>query len=39
LLRGDQEAQDRPAVWLCDDFERAFHSLNILCRVYTCQGI
>ena len=39
LFRRDQEAQDRAAVRLRNDFEHRFHSLNILYRAYTCQGI
>src|SRR5215469_10798265 len=34
-----QEAQDRAAVRLRNDFEHRFHSLSILHRAYTCQGI
>jgi hypothetical protein len=39
LLRGDQEAKDCAAVRLGNDFEDGSHSLDILCRVYTRQGI
>jgi hypothetical protein len=39
LLGGGQEAQDGPAVRLRDDFEDGFHSSDIPCGVYTCQGI
>src|SRR5579863_2004448 len=39
LLRGDQEAQYRPAVRLRNDFENRFHSLDILHGAYACQGI
>src|SRR5262249_22278577 len=35
----DQKAQYRAAVRLRNDFEYRFHSLYILCRAYTCQGI
>ena len=38
-LRRDQEAQDRAAVRLRNDFEHRFHSLSIPQRAYTCQGI
>src|SRR6267142_2414769 len=39
LLGRDQEAQYRAAVRLRNDFENRFHSLHILQRAYTCQGI
>ena len=39
LLGRDQEAQDRAAVRLRNDFENRFHSLHILYRAYACQGI
>ena len=39
LLGQDQEAQDRAAVRLRDDFEDGLHYLNILNRAYACQGI
>jgi hypothetical protein len=39
LLGRDQEAQDRAAVRLRNDFEDRFHSLRILHGAYTCQGI
>ena len=39
LLGRDQEAQDRAAARLRDDFEDGFHALCILHRAYTCQGI
>ena len=39
LLGRDQEAQDRAAVRLGNDFEGRFHVLYILHWVYTCQGI
>jgi hypothetical protein len=39
LLRRDQEAQDRAAIGLGNDFEDRFHSLCILHTAYTCQGI
>src|SRR6266478_7990026 len=39
LLGRDQEAQYRTAVRLGNDFEHRFHSLSILHRAYTCQGI
>ncbi len=39
LLRRDQEAEDRAAVRLGNDFEHGFHSLGIRYRAYTCQGI
>ena len=39
LLRRDQEAQDRAAVRLRNDFEHRFHSLYILHRAYACQDI
>ena len=39
LLRRNQEAQDRPAVRLRNDFEYRFHSFDIPRCVYTCQGI
>ena len=39
LLGRDQEAQDRAAVRLRDDFEYGFHALYILQMAYTCQGI
>ena len=35
----EQEAQDRAAIRLGNDFERRFHWLDIPHRVYTCQGI
>jgi hypothetical protein len=38
-LGRDQEAQDGAAVRLSNDFEDRFHSLRILHRAYTCQGI
>jgi hypothetical protein len=38
-LGRDQEAQYRAAVRLRNDFEHRFHSLDILHRAYTCQGI
>ena len=39
LLGRDQEAQYGAAVRLGDDFENRDHSLRILYRAYTCQGI
>src|SRR5438445_233019 len=39
LLGRDQEAQYRAAVRFRNDFEHGFHSLDILHRAYTCQGI
>ena len=39
LLRGDQQAQDRAAVRLGDDFENGFHALYIPHTEYACQGI
>jgi len=39
LLRRNQQAQYRAAVRLRNDFEGRFHSLCILHRAYTCQGI
>src|SRR5579863_8276417 len=39
LLARDQEAQDRPTVWLRNDIEDRFHSLCIPLSAYTCQGI
>src|SRR5579863_2482281 len=39
LLGRDQEAQYRAAVRLGNNFENRFHALDILHRVYTCQGI
>jgi hypothetical protein len=39
LLGGEQKAQDGAAVGLGNDFEDGFHSLHILYKVYTCQGI
>jgi hypothetical protein len=39
LLGRAQKAQYRPPVRLRNDFEYRFHSLNILHRAYTCQGI
>jgi hypothetical protein len=39
LLGQDQEAQYRAAVRLRNDFEYRLHSLRILHRAYTCQGI
>jgi len=39
LLRRDQEAQYRAAVRFRNDFEDGFHTLRILYRAYTCQGI
>src|SRR5580700_1272443 len=39
LLRRGQQAQYRAAVRLHNDFEYRFHSLSILHRAYTCQGI
>ena len=38
-LRRDQEAQDRAAVRLGNDFEDGLHAVYILYREYTCQGI
>ncbi len=38
-LGRDQEAQNRAAVRLRDDFEDGFHGLSIPPTVYTCQGI
>src|SRR5580704_9130964 len=39
LLGRAQQTQYRAAVRLRNDFEYRFHSLYILYRVYTCQGI
>src|SRR5262249_13340929 len=39
LLGRDQEAQYGAAIRLGNDFEDRFHSLYILYRAYTCQGI
>src|SRR5580765_357584 len=39
LLRRDQQAQYRAAVWLRNDFKYRFHCLNILYGEYTRQGI
>jgi|ERR1700722_9751738 len=39
LLGRGQEAQDRPAVRLGNDFEYGFHAMYILITAYTCQGI
>ncbi len=39
LFSGNQQAQYRPPVRLCNDFEDGFHSRNIRNKVYTCQGM
>ena len=39
LLRGNEQAQYRAAVWLRNDFEYRLHPFYILRRVYACQGI
>jgi len=39
LFGQDQQAQDRAAVGLGNDFEGGFHSLYIPHNTYTCQGI
>src|SRR6202042_230361 len=39
LLRSGQQAQDRAAVWLGNDFEYRFHVQYIPYKEYTCQDI
>src|SRR5689334_21289714 len=38
LFRGDEKAQDRPAIGLGDDVEDGFHVLYMPHKAYACQG-